>query len=539
MGEDGQAAHADDGAFRSPADRPLSAFPDEAECSGDAALAPPTLRRLSHVEYENTLRDLLGEQRLESLPLAPDAAVGGFENNARALGASSVLVEQYSEHARLVAAALAARELAACDEPSRCGDDFVARLGCRAFRRPLSEDELQRYGDFFRGQRDEQGVEGALRLTAEALLQAPSFLYHVELPAEANASSVAGPYAMASRLSYLLWQSMPDEELMLLAERGALSTPEQLAAQARRMLEDPKATSALVDFHRQWLGVGRVLGETKDPERFPEWQPQTSAEALEESLRFVEHVFREGRGTLEELLTDRTAFVTETLAELYGVPFDPGGERWQKVELPEERAGILTRAAFLAGYSHPATTSPPLRGVAVLDALLCSRPPPAPANADTSTPQAEEGSVATTRELFAQRTAPDQCQGCHRSINGLGFAFEQFDTVGRLRTQEYGLPVDASGTLFTSDGAIEFDGIVELSEELAASEQVQVCAVRALYRSAFGQLEGAADRCRVERLQGISSEHGGDLREALVALASSAQFAQAIPGGALSAEDDQ
>lgn len=514
-------------------DDAIEAFPDHQVCE-QPGLSSPVLRRLSHVEYRNTLRDLLHgipfvTSSTPPVELLPDAAIYGFENNARALGASAVLVEQYASEAQKVAEKIATGEMANCTlEEDQCGLDFVGKFGAQAFRRPLSTQENQRFEAFFVQQRQALGLKAALALTAEALLQSPGFLYRIELPAENAevASSIAEPYAMASRMSYLLWQTMPDQQLFDAAEAGQLSTPGQLAAQARRMLDDPKAATALVDFHRQWLGLGRVLGESKDTERFPLWQPETSQDALEESLRFVEYVYSEAHGSVQALLTLRVAFVNESLAALYGVDYNfDSGEVWQQVELPPERAGILTRAAFLAGFGHPATTSPPLRGVAVLDKFLCSRPPPAPASADTSTPVAEQGTVATTRQLFAQRTEPAQCQGCHLSINGIGMAFEQFDTIGRFRIEENGLPVDSSGELFVGEGAGVFDGIVELSDKLSQSQQVQACAVKNFYRSAFGQTEASEDQCQLEFLQQALAEHQGDLREVLVELVASAQFA--------------
>lgn len=512
-------------------DDAIEVFPDSGSCDVPG-LAVPMLRRLSHVEYRNTLRDLLGEAVLSEVSLLSDSAISGFENNARALGASAVLVEQYASQARGVAKRLAELEMADCEsglEPGvECGDYFVENFGSRAFRRPLSFEELGRYSEFFAKQKQALGLPAALALTAEALLQSPGFLYRIEVPklAATLVSSVGQPYALASRISYLLWQTMPDQTLFDAAAAGELSTPEQLAIQARRMLQDPRAAETLVDFHRQWLGLGRVLDETKDEQRFPLWQADTAQDALEESLRFVQYVYSQAEGNVDSLLTDRTAFVNEAMAELYEVDYDyVSGEEWQQVQLPSERAGILSRAAFLAGFSHPAGTSPPLRGVAVLDKLLCSRPPPAPASADTSTPTAEQGIAVTTRELFVQRTEPAQCQGCHLSINGIGMAFEEFDTIGRYRTEENGLPVDASGQLFLADSGGQFDGIVELSERLSQSQQVQGCAVKNIYRNAFGQTETGQDRCRLEQLEQAMIEHNGDLREVLVALVSSAQFA--------------
>jgi hypothetical protein len=244
----------------------------------------------------------------------------------------------------------------------------------------------------------------------------------------------------------------------------------------------------------------------------------------QESDRFIAHLFENGSDMLSDLLTSRASFVNQPLADFYGVPAP--GEEWGMVELPEsERAGILTRGGFLAGFAHTTNGSPPLRGVAILDRLLCDEPPPPPPTADTSTPQNDGAAARTNRQLFAERTSPTECQSCHTTINGLGFGFENYDAMGAFRTTDNDIPVDSTGEILgTDDVDGEYDGAVELSSRLATSTQVQDCMVRNWFRYAFGREPGRADNCSLDDFSSALVDNDGDIRELLVAIASSHDF---------------
>jgi hypothetical protein len=495
-------------------------------------LVPTPIRRLSHVEYDRTVRALFPGLDLPKAEFSADLSVHGFENNAAALNPSPMLLEQYSAAASRIAelAAAAPEKILPCTPNGvdlACGQAFIRSFGRRVFRRPLGAEEQARYEALFAQHMSEISFHAAVELTLQAFLQSPQFLYRIEAgdPGEIAGAGVAlDGYAMASRLSYLLWQSMPDDALLDAAEQGSLQTPEGIAEQARRMLQAPLAVQALVDFHRQWLGFDRVLSENKDPDLFPDWNDTLRDAMREESDRFVAQVFGPGgSGTVRELLTSAKSFVNRPLAALYGVTV--AGDDWQMVDLPsQERAGILTRANFLAGEAHSTNGSPPLRGVAVLDRLLCSRPPAPPANVDAAVPVSAPNVVRTNRQLFEERNAPAQCQGCHREINGIGFGFETYDSIGRFRTLDRGMDVDVHGELVGTDVDGPYAGALELSQRLADSHQVEDCAAKNWYRYAFARSEDMADTCMLESVYQAMGDSGGDVRELLVRVASSYPF---------------
>lgn len=495
-------------------------------------LGSSPVRRLTNSEYENTVRDLLGGN-IPSLPEQPSDAVleGSFENDAQSLGPSDVRIARYEtaamnlgEHA--VNDSNARNRVLPCETADAdCAWQFVESFGKRAFRRPLTEAELTRWFDFFDSQRTSIDFDAAVQLTVAAMLQTPQFLYRLESegsPASGDQQELS-QHELASRLSYLLWETMPDEQLMQAAEAGELATDAQLEEQARRMLSDERARDAVRNFHRQWLYLDRVLDEDKISELFPMWGSQARASAKEEALRFIESVFLEG-GTVEELFTSNVAYVDNVMSELYDIP-EPS-EPWAQVELdPTERAGLLSRIAFLAGFAHEANGSPPLRGVFVMERLLCEPPPSPPANADTSAPQADpEQGPMTNRDLFEERVAPSACQGCHVRIDGFGFGFENYDAAGMFRTEDNGLPVDASGFANGIGNDDGYEGAVELQNLLGESDVVRDCVAKQWFTYANGRPMEPADTCQVEAIQAEFEDNGGDLVELLVSIVTRPEF---------------
>ncbi|HJL17640.1 MAG TPA: DUF1592 domain-containing protein [Sandaracinaceae bacterium LLY-WYZ-13_1] len=501
-------------------------------CDAASLHVPDTpLRRLSHTELRFTLRDLFAGVALPEVDLIGDPRIYGFENNADALAPNAVLVEQYDRAAvdvarRVVSAPADVRARALgcwADTPDAerdCGRTIIADLGRRAFRRPLTAEEQGRYRDLFDAQHMAHGFEVAVRLLLEAMLQAPQVLYRLELgnPAESDGELVAlTDHELATRLSYLLWSSTPDEELLAAADAGALSDEAQLEAQVRRMVDDPKARAAVVDFHRQWLDFGRVEDVNKDSELYPSFGDPLRWAMRDELDRFVEHVVFDGEGTLRALLLDRTTFVDDRLATLYGVELPAEGEVAQRTLPADQRAGILTRAAFLTSHAHQQTGSPPLRGVFVLRRMLCAEIGAPPPNADTTAPVLTP--EQTNREAFEARTASATCQSCHHAINGVGFTFEHYDAIGAFREVDNGRPVDASGWLTDTDVDGAVDGPVALSERLSESAVVERCATLSWFRYAEGRDAAPSETCEVDALADVFAESGGDVRELMVALA--------------------
>ena len=509
-----------------------------AECDGGERITVVPIRRLSHIEYRRTLADLLPGITLPQTELPDDLAVHGFENQVDSLNPSALLIERYSEVAGAAAQQAVAQGLDGlldCDPDADlegCAATFVRGFGLRAFRRPLLDGEVERFTGFLLDQVGAVGFEGAVQLTLEAFLQSPGFLYRVELdPEDAQPGEVItlDDYEVASRLSYLLWQSMPDQELFDTAAAGALGSEDEVEAQARRMLDDERATRALVDFHRQWLDLDAVAEHTKDPDLYPAWSEGLRDAMLEEAERFVELIFDEGHGTLREVLTSRRTEVNAELAALYGLQAPIGGE-WEPVELdPAQRSGVLTLPAVMASRARPTNGSPPLRGVFVLEQLLCMRPPPPPDAANTSVPEPPDDGQYTNRQLFEMRTSEPECQGCHVQIDGIGFSFEHYDGIGQWRSEDNGLPVDASGELLGSgdqDGA--FDDAIDLMERLAASDRTKSCLATNWFRYARGREPTQTDVCTVNRFYEVLKQSDGDFRELVVAMATSPTFRQRV-----------
>lgn len=495
-------------------------------------LGQAPVRRLTNTEYLNTVRDLFGPA-IPALPEQPsDAALeGSFENDASSLGPSDVRTARYEASAFILGehavqdSAAKARVLPCVTQDASCGQAFVEQFGRRVFRRPLESDELSRWSGYFEARRAEIDFDAAVQLTVTALLQAPQFLYRLEL----DGSSVGGArleltqFELANRLSFLLWESMPDDELLDLAAAGGLASDGELEAQARRMLTDDRAREAVRNFGRQWLHLDRVLDQDKLEDEFPMWSDSVKESIYEESAAFFESTVLEG-GTLSDLLTSNVAYLDDATAALYQVA--PPAEPWSQTTLDSsERAGILSRLAFLAGNAHEANGSPPLRGIFVMERLLCEDRPSPPADADLSVPVAEEGAGPfTNRDLFEERTSPSSCQGCHVRIDGFGFGFENYDAAGIFRELDNGLPVDATGFANGIGNDAPYSGALELQNLLAESDTVQDCVAEQWLTYALGRDLQAEDACYLEGISQSFAQSGGTLEDLMMSIVLRPEF---------------
>jgi hypothetical protein len=505
------------------------------------SIAPAPLRRLSYAEYQATTTDLLGALKTADIPLTRDPAARGFENHANLLNPSPMLVEQWGDAAISAGLATATGGLVPCvpktaADEAACGAQFIEQFGAKAFRRPLTTEEVTDYKAFFEGERANSNFQGAVQLTTEVLLQAPQFLYRVELgdPATAAADRIKlTSYEIATRLSYLLLGSTPDAMLTAAAAATGLDGADTREAQARRLLKDPRAGAMMVEFHRQWLDLDRVAKEPKDAKTYPKYDATLESAIREESDRFVRKVMWQGPGTLAAFFTSTDTQVNAPLAALYGVtaPGNSTTTAWGDVTLdPTQRAGFLTRANFLAARAHQLEGSPPLRSVFIRERLLCLPALMPPADANLSEPAASAGTTAqTNRQLFEARIAPATCKGCHTIINPLGYGLENYDAVGAYRTTDNGLPVDATGSINGSDVDGPFLGGVELSKKLAQSKTVATCASMNWYSYALGRDLGTEDACRLAKLNLALADAGGDVRELLVAVVTSPEFIYRTP----------
>ncbi len=484
---------------------------DPPECTS-REIGATRARLLTRFEYDNTVRDLLGDQTHPAAGFPAENRILAFDNDGRTHTVNPLLVEQYQTAAESIALRAAARDfdqLLPCS-PSNgalaCGLRFVDDFLPRAFRGPVSDHEAAPYDELIKTGLQIGTFETAIGMVIEAALQSPRFLYRMETTAPSDRAVLATPYEMASRLSYFLWGSMPDEELLAAAKRGSLADPAEVEAQARRMLADPRAHDSIVHFFMQWLDLEGLDTLPKDQGVFPEFTPSMRRSWVWSIQRYLEHVVFE-QGTVETLLTEPIVYVDDVLAPLYGDRIDP-----------TRRAGLLTQPALLAKLSHPDQTSPIRRGVFVRERILCELLPSPPNNVDTTPPDPDPN--ATTRERFAEHTSNPTCRGCHGLIDPIGFGFEQYDALGRFREVENGIPIDASGELTaTRDPSIQgpFVGAIELSRQLAASSEVKGCLVTQLFRFAMGRAETKKDACSIERMGGTLDASGGRIDELVVA----------------------
>lgn len=499
-------------------------------CGLEVMTGPSPIRRMTHFEYNRTVYDLLGETESPADTFGAEEEALGFNNNAANLVTSVALAQKYMLAAEDIAerATEPLSKNVPCDPveigEDACADQFIDSFGPRAFRRPLAEAERQMMRDLFDiGKAD--GFREGIEMVIEAALQSPRFLYRVEfgVPDESGGGVARlDDWEMASRLSYFLWGSMPDEELFAAAAAGELHEPEQIEAQARRLLKDPRARAAVENFHRQWLDYDRIANVGKDATLFPEWSTAVGDLMLEETRSFLEYAVFDGGGDLQTLLGAPVTFLNQELAEFYGVD-GVMGDAFQLVEVdPGERAGLLTMGTLLTINAHSNQTSPVHRGKLVREQFLCDIMPAPPPDVDITVPEPTPGSTA--KELFAQHSEDPSCNGCHRLMDPIGFGFENYDAVGRFRTTENDEPIDATGEIVDSDIAGTFDGAVDLAGKMASSGEVEQCYALMWFRYGYGRGESKDDDCTLDALGTAFEESGGDIGELLVALTQTDAF---------------
>ncbi len=487
---------------------------------------------MTRTEYDNTVRDLLGDTTRPGAGFAPEELQLGFDDQAAALTVSSLLADQYLVAAEGIAARATDQleALLGCspkvDGEDACAAKFVRSFLGRAFRRPADDGAVARYLKLYASSKKDHDFTTAIQLVIEAALQSPHFLYRVEIygtqPVAPNVVKL-DDWETASRLSYLLWNSMPDDDLFNAAKAGQLETAAQIAAQAERMLDDPRAHDAVANFHAQWLGLTGMEAITKDPSVYPEFNPDLIPLWRQETEAFVDDVVFDGPGDLATLLTAPYSMMNADLASFYGV-HGPKSAAFERVDLdPSERSGFLTQASLMALYAKPNQSSPIHRGKFVREQLLCQTLPPPPANIVITPPVVKPG--VSTRERFIEHSAKSFCAQCHHLMDPIGFGFEHYDAVGLFRNRDQGMPVDASGEIYDSvDADGPFDGVVELGKRLAGSNQVRQCFATEWFRFGYGRAEGPDDACRLAQFEKAFSASGNNVKSLLVALTQTDAF---------------
>jgi hypothetical protein len=352
---------------------------------------------------------------------------------------------------------------ARASEEDGCAKRILSTLMRRAYRRPVTEADVAKPLELYRTAKADDGFEAGVEMGLAAVLASPEFLFRIER--DAPSVQPGAPYRLtdldlASRLSFFLWSSIPDDELLEVAARGDLGKPAVLERQVRRMLADPRSRTLVTNFASQWLHLRNLDSITPDMRIFPDFDDNLRQAFREETELFVDSVIREDRNVLELLRANYT-FLNERLARHYGIP-NIYGSRFRRVTFAEDaaRGGLLRQGSILMVTSYPTRTSPVIRGKWILDNILGVPPPPPPANVPALEDKKTSGSKAMNmRDRLAEHRANPACVGCHRLMDPVGFAFENYDAVARWRTVEANTPIDASGVLF--DGT-PFRGVAGL-----------------------------------------------------------------------------
>jgi hypothetical protein len=500
------------------------------------AAGPQPLRRLDQREYNNTVRDLLGDTSRPADKFPSDRDTEFTFRHPGLVSSQDYSTIQDAAEALAAAAEKNVGTLAPCAAgaaEATCARDFATSFGLRAYRRPLVAREIDSliklYNDS-RGASPMVTYAGGIRAMIEGILQSPAFIYHWEsgpaAPAVEGKVVRLDHYENASRLSYFIWGSMPDGPLFEAAAAQKLGTAAELESHARRLLADARARETVSDFVEQWLGLDQVADRPKDPKAYPEFKDDLKAAMLAEARTFVSNVVFDGDGKLGTLLTAGFSFLNQPLAPVYGISGAQGMELKQTNLDPNQRAGLLTQAAFLTVTGATDGSHPVKRGKKVFERLLCGELPPPPADVPPPKPASEGG---TTRERFAEHGTNACAISCHENMDPLGFAFENYDGIGRWRTMDNGGKVDAAGVVTLDGQKQSFKDARELVRLLAASETVNRCFATQWARFAFRRFETDGDRGSLQAIGAAFGKDGHNIRDLLVGVATSRSFRYRAP----------
>lgn len=505
---------------------------------GPADAGHVSMRRLTQAQFQNTIRDLFGDDIVVPEVAEPDVVSGGLpsvgasEATYSPRGVESLEAAAYSVSSQVMDSEERRVALVPCTPTdtvdTACTTEVVRQLGRRAWRRTLTEDEVTRIvgvadaaastlGDFHEG----------LEYAVGALLQSPYFLYRVEVgevdPDQPDRRRFTDA-ELASRLSFFLWNTTPDDALLDAAESGALSTREGLFAEASRLLESPRAQAGMRNFFTEQFKLYDLDDLSKDPALFEHYTTLLGPDAREETLRLFDYAVFEAEMDYREIMTTRETFITPRLAALYDLPAAAEGDAFSYVELPKKgpRAGLLGHASFLSLNAHAVSSSATLRGKAVRTVLLCQHIPVPPVNVDTSIPEAS-GTTLTLRDRVAEHLENPSCAGCHELLDPIGLGLENFDGLGRYRELDNGARIDPTGVLDTE----LFVDARELGKLIGEHERFPVCAVQTLGRYASGRIEADSESAWLDVLTERFEHHDYRIKALLLEVIMSPLFRQA------------
>lgn len=497
--------------------------------------------RLTHDQWERTVQDLfyLDAPTGLSETFRADPNSGGyfFDNDSSSLVVDQPLWNGY-QTAAVAMADQVANDAAVLDaiSPLDSGDTaargraFVEDFVYRAYRRPLTPEETEEHMAIFNSAASlyegQDPYVAGVQLVVQAVLQSPHFLYRVEDSSEPDGDLIPlDDFELASRLSYFLWSSMPDQELFDLAEAGELTEPETLEAQVRRMIDDPRARAIVGHFHEQLLEVEQFADATPSPAFFPDVDPRIGEYAVEENRLFMDEMVYERDASWADVLTSSETFVNAELAKVYGVSGNFSQDEYELVQLdPTQRKGLFTQVGFLAANASAVDPDPIHRGVFMVRRVVCATLSPPPDNI-TPLPPLEPDQTNRERTTAHTEQPGSVCSGCHSAlINPYGFSFEHYDAIGAWRDEDNGQPVDAASEVMLDGDTVPVADAVELADVLAASEDVQKCYASHWIQYANGRPPAEQDEVLATRLARATIKDGLPVKELLVELVMSPSF---------------
>jgi hypothetical protein len=474
---------------------PVDQLPTLAQC---ATPGPQILRRLTAVQYRNTLRSVFGDAIPDTQPLndvdtlgynvdADDLLVQNLD--AQALGTvGDEIAAQARENGVIPQLANNCTDL----QNNTCREQFVRNVGARLSREPIDQERLQRFAGLFTAQAEDGTAlaatfEDGAEMVISAMVQSPYAVYRREIGVQQGAEFVLTPYEVASELSYMLTDNPPDDELMAAAAANALGSPEQILAQADRLLAKPEAEAVLTEFVTRWLDNDKLVGKVKSGVDISDG---LRSAMLEETAQLFMDVFFNG-GTIGDLFSSTRTFMNQELAAFYGLDGMANSPEFTPVDIAGVRVpGVLGHGSYLASHALADNSSPVQRAFVVRERILCNDLPAVPTNLDTNLkPQAPD---ATSRERYAAHSENQVCYNCHQLMDPVGFSFEAYDGYGRFRDNEAGTPVDTSGSLplMGPDGptgvVVPLTGVQDLANYLSLSEETRACLINNLSYYAYG-----------------------------------------------------
>ena len=460
-----------------------------------------SLRRLTQEEYRNSISDIFGSEIEVRGVFEPTIRVGGLQAaSTTVLSVTPVGFESFTKMADSIAVQVTAEKyrskLPCAPKDAKAADDactgqILSHYGMMLFRRPLANDEVKSRVALAHGLAEKQkDFYAGLRYGLASLLQASDFVFRKEMatPAADKKSFTLDPYSRATRLSYLLWNTTPDHELLDAAQKGDLNTQAGLDKQVDRLMASPRLEVGMRAFFNDMMELDTFDTVSKDSILYPKWGSAIANSAKEETLRTMIGLTLKENGDVRDLMTTRKTYVNRNLAAIYQLPFSFTGE-WVPYEFPADsgRSGLLTETSMLAMFSHPGRSSPTKRGVALMDIMLCEPTPAPPANVDFSVVNDTSGALKTVRERLMAHAGNPTCASCHNHSDPIGLTLEGFDTIGGRRTKENGAVIDVSAAIKGD----KFAGGEGLGKYLHDNPKFPACVARKLF--AYGRGENSED----------------------------------------------